>query len=233
LLTLIHKGLDTYKDAEVRRALEPMTRMAHAAKVSLIGLVHVNKSTEGDLLNRIMASRALTGVPRAFLFCAKYEQSGEDPDSAEAWDNPRTEFVFGQIKNNLAAKVMISLRYHMDTEIVGYDDKLGKDIRASKLFIHARPIAQNVEDIVLEQEKARKSMRTKGGKAERWLIAFLAGKGEVPSKQIIKAGKEAGFSRDALYRARRELEELDRLKTTNLSTVPKTSTWKLLDGEMQ
>jgi hypothetical protein len=122
LLTLINKKLDTHKDAEVRQALGPMTKLAHDAKVSLIGLVHVNKSTEGDLLNRIMASRALTGVPRAFLFCARYTQSGgeaEDPVSAFL-DGPRTEFVFGQIKNNLAAKVMISLRYHMVTEIVGY-----------------------------------------------------------------------------------------------------------------
>src|SRR4029453_13062091 len=102
-----------------------MTRLAHDTGASLIGLVHVNKSTEGDLLNRIMASRAITGVPRAFLFSAKYDQPSEDqdeiPDSASGL-NPRTEFVFGQIKNNLAGKEMISLRYHMGTEVVGRDN---------------------------------------------------------------------------------------------------------------
>jgi AAA domain len=223
LLTLIHKSLDTHKDVEVRRALEPMIQMAHSTKVSLIGLAHVNKSTEGDLLNRIMASKAITSVPRGFLFCAKYDLSGEE--------DPRTEFVFGQIKNNLAAKVMISFQYHMENEIVGHDSEAGKEIRATKLFIDERPITQNVEDVVLEQEKAKKNIRTKGGKAERWLIDYLDGRGEVPSKSIVKAGRQAGFSRSTLYRARKELEDLDRLKVTNLSTVPKTSTWKLLEEE--
>jgi hypothetical protein len=235
LLTLINKKLDTHKDAEVRQALGPMTKLAHDAKVSLIGLVHVNKSTEGDLLNRIMASRALTGVPRAFLFCARYtpgEEGGEVEDPISAILNgPRTDFVFGQIKNNLAAKVAISLRYHMETEIVGHDDEAGKEIRASKLFIGERPVPQNVEDIVLEQEKVRKSVRTEGSKAQQWLVGYLTGRGEVPAKTIIKAGREKGFSRDTLYRARRELKDLDRLTTTNLPTVPKTAVWKLLGEE--
>jgi hypothetical protein len=227
LLTLIHKGLDTHKDAEVRRALEPMTRVAHETKVSLIGLVHVNKSNEGDLLNRIMASRALTGVPRAFLFCAKYWQSlgveDADPDYA-ALNSPRTEFMFGQIKNNLAAKVMISLRYHMDTEIVGHDDEADKDIRASKLFIDKRPVDQNVEDIVLEQEKARKSVRTQGGQAKQWLVGYLTG--EVPSSTVEQDGTAAGHSRSAIQRGRKDLGE--QIQVRSFGTVPRTTTWELL-----
>jgi hypothetical protein len=85
-LTMVNAKLDTHKDAEVRIALEPVVAMAHAARASLVGLVHVNKSNEGDLLNRIMASRALTSVPRGFLFCAYYKpiemldpSDGEDP----------------------------------------------------------------------------------------------------------------------------------------------------------
>jgi hypothetical protein len=41
-----------------------------------------------------------------------------------------------------------------------------------------------VEDIVLEQEKARKGVRTQGTKAAAWLVGYLKGKGEVPSSQI-------------------------------------------------
>jgi RecA-family ATPase len=231
LLTLISSKLDTHRDAEVRQALGPMTRLAHDTGVSLLGLVHVNKSSEGDLLNRIMASRAIVGVPRAFLFCAKYDKGEEEqPDSAAVLSGG-AEFVFGQIKSNLAAKVGISLRYRMATVAVGWDEEKLKAIKASQLDVDAQPVNQNVEDIVLEQEKARKSQRTQGGKAEKWLVNFLAGKGEVGTKTIIKAGKEAGFSRATLFRVRKELEELDRLETVNLPTVPKSSTWKLLDEE--
>ena len=41
LLTMVNAKLDTHKDAEVRIALEPVVAMAHAAKASLVGLVHV------------------------------------------------------------------------------------------------------------------------------------------------------------------------------------------------
>ena len=101
---MVNAKLDTHKDAEVRRALEPVVAVAHAAKASLVGLVHVNKSNEGDLLNRIMASRTLTGLPRGFLFCANHTpiETLDDSDREEhLLAEPRTgrqEFLFGQIK---------------------------------------------------------------------------------------------------------------------------------------
>ena len=39
-------------------------------------------------------------------------------------------FVFGQIKNNFAARIIYSLHYHMTTQVVGYDEEVQKDIRA-------------------------------------------------------------------------------------------------------
>jgi hypothetical protein len=230
LLTLVNKGLDTHKDAEVRRALEPVVRMAHITRASLIGLVHVNKSNEGDLLNRIMASKAMTAVPRGFLFCAKHTpvnpaDDGEDPLFADAGPS-RAEFVFGQIKNNLAAKIMISLQYHMETVIVGYDEEAQKDIKASKIFTDEL-IAENVEDIVISQEKARRGVRTRRGKAESWLVGFLVGKGEVASGWVVNAGEQAGHSRDSIHRARRNLG--DRIEVVNLPASPRQTAWKLLE----
>jgi AAA domain len=233
LLTLISKKLDTHKDAEVRQALEPMTRLANDTRVSLVGLIHVNKTTEGDLLNRIMGSRALTGVPRAFLFCAKYtpaEQGEGEPDPADVL-NRGPEFVFGQIKNNLAAKVSISLRYHMDTLVVGSDvtavDGIGsKAIKASKIIFDGQ-VDQNIEDIVLEQEKARKAVRTQGSKAEAWLLGYLSGKEGVPPGVVINEGEKIGLSRSAIYRAKGKLGE--RVELVNLPTVPRTSIWCLVE----
>jgi hypothetical protein len=135
--------------------------------------------------------------------------------------------LLGQIKNNLTAKVMITHRYHMETEIVGYDTEAQKDIKASKVFIHGL-IAQNVEDIVLEQEKAKTSARTQGGQALSWLVGFLTDKSEVPSNQVVSAGGEAGHSRSAIYRAKDKLG--DRLLIANTPTVPKESTWRLVKG---
>jgi hypothetical protein len=154
--------------------------MAHVTKASLIGLVHVNKSNEGDLLNRIMASKAMTAVPRGYLFCAKRTpvnpaEDSEDSLFADAGSGG-AEFVFGQIKNNLAAKIVISHRYHMETVIVGYDEEAEKDIKPSKIVMD-EIIPENVEDIVINQEKARRGVRTRSDRAESWLVGFLAGKG--------------------------------------------------------
>ena len=120
LLTLINKKLDTHKDAEIRQALGPLTRVAHDTRASFIGLIHVNKSTDGDLMNRVMGSRAIGAVVRAVLFCGFYkpveDMAEEDPD-VFAFASPgakRARFVFGQIKNNLQAKVMKSIEYHME-----------------------------------------------------------------------------------------------------------------------
>jgi AAA domain/Bifunctional DNA primase/polymerase, N-terminal len=229
LLTMVNAKLDTHKDAEVRRALEPIVSLAHATKTSLVGLVHVNKSNEGDLLNRIMASRALTGVPRGFLFCARYAPAKADednqPSAAEALSGRPDEFILGQIKNNLAAKVNVSRRYHMETEVVGFDADANKDIEASYI-VYDEVIIANIEDVVLEQERAKKAVKTQRAKAEVWLVGFLAGKGEVPSRFVVKAGKEAGYSRDAIHRARRELE--DRIEVISLPVIPRQTAWKLL-----
>ena len=135
LLSVINGKLDTHKDAEIRRGLEPVVAIAHNTRCSLIGLIHVNKSTEGDLMNHLMGSRALSALPRGVLFSANYtptERPTEGPVFEEV-GKKRSEFVFGQLKNNLAAKIMQSHQYHMETEIVGYDEEAQKDIKASRI----------------------------------------------------------------------------------------------------
>ena len=74
LIGTVGKALDSHKDADVRRALEPLSRLAHDTGVALLGLIHVNKTQGNDLLTRLMASRAFSAVARAVLFAA-----AEDP----------------------------------------------------------------------------------------------------------------------------------------------------------
>jgi hypothetical protein len=78
----------------------------------------------------------------------------------------------------------------------------------------------------LEQEKARKAAKTQGGKAEAWLVGYLAGKGEVSSDEVIAAGIAAGFSRPSIYRAKGNCDRIDSLNT---NTYPKTSLWWLVE----
>jgi hypothetical protein len=90
LLSRLDAHLDTHKDAEVRRALEPLSAMADAANVTVLGLIHVNKSVSSDALNLLMGSRAFPAVARNVLFVMT------DPDN----DAQR---LLGQAKNILGA----------------------------------------------------------------------------------------------------------------------------------
>jgi hypothetical protein len=230
LLTMVDKKFNTHVDAEVRRALEPVVRLAHDTGASLIGLIHVNKTTEGDLMNRIMASRAIGAVVRGMLFCARYKpvedmaEEGDDQVLAEVGPK-RSRFIFGQIKNNLQATVMHSVEYHMEGKVVGYDVDAERDIEGSYLKIDGQ-IEENIEDLVLEQEKRTKSKGTKQGGSMVWLVGHMVGRGEVPSDQVINAGIDAGHSRTSIQAARRNLG--DRIQVRNLPVVPRKTTWELV-----
>jgi hypothetical protein len=68
LIGSVSGSIDSHKDHEVRHALEPLARLASEAKISIIGLIHVNKSQAADLLNRVMVSKAFAAVARGVLY---------------------------------------------------------------------------------------------------------------------------------------------------------------------
>lgn len=93
LMSVIHGGIDTHKDREVRGALDPLARFAVDCGVSVLGLIHTNKSNTADPLNSIMASRAFTAAARSVLYClADPEAEGDD------------QYLFGHPKCNLGPR---------------------------------------------------------------------------------------------------------------------------------
>lgn len=169
------------------------------------------------------------------LFCAKYqpiEESADwgDPEGMPQFANPSGPqgFIFGHVKNNLAATVTSSVKYHMETEIVGHDGRRNKDIRTSRLVI-GEVLNQSVEDIVMEQEKRKTATKTQGGRGALFLVGFLKGNGEVLRDEVFAAGKTAGLSDKAIYAGKKELGE--RIAVQRLPVVPGRTTWKYVgDG---
>lgn len=94
IMSIIDGKLDTHKDAEVRKALDPLSRFASAASVSVLGLIHVNKSSGNDPLNSVMGSRAFSAVARSVLFCIRTPGEDGAPDS----------YLFSHEKCNLGPK---------------------------------------------------------------------------------------------------------------------------------
>jgi hypothetical protein len=166
--------------------------------VSVLGLIHVNKSTGADLLTRLMASRAFSAVARAVLFCARdteVPEAGLEPDQGET-------FMFGQPKNNLAARVAHTLRYRIVGRQVGWDDELQQPVYGSRIDWAGRR-DERIDDAVERQETAPSRRDSAHQRAMAWLEANLdqrCDSSEVKDKAAI-----AGHSVATIKRAAREL----------------------------
>jgi hypothetical protein len=195
LLSLISSQVDSFKDQQLRTALEPLVRLADQTGCAVVGLAHFNKSAATDSLTLITGSRAFSAVARAVLAIAR------DPQAADG------SCVLSQAKNNLGRLDLPSLRYlvrtvEVDTEEgpahVGKLDFIGESDRS-------------VDDILTEGS-ADPSERAERDEVARWLTGYLTGQPnqEATAPELFQAGNAAGFSRDQLKRAKAKAHVISR-----------------------
>lgn len=197
LMTVVSGKLDSHKDAEVRKALTPLSRLADEAQAGVLGLIHVNKSQGNDLLTRLMGSRAFSAVARSVLVCSA--EDGHEDDGGSS-------FLFGQAKSNLARKVGFSYRYVIEGMQVGWDDDLGLPVWSSRVLVRDR-VDGGIDDQVADQEQpARTAPKTAAAAA--WLIELLTAhaattdRNGLPSSEVKAAAAAAGHGERALRNAR-------------------------------
>jgi hypothetical protein len=199
LMSAVSGKLDTHKDAEVRKALSPLSRLADEAQVGVLGLIHVNKSQGNDLLTRLMGSRAFSAVARSVLVCHR-------EDNAEELGAGPPSFLFGQAKSNLGRKVTHSWRYSIEGCRVGWDHDLQQPVFSSRIRIEEQ-VDGGIDDQVAASETSNRPA-PKAAEALRWLTSYLTVRAAttavngVPSAELIAAGAEAGHSAATLRRAR-------------------------------
>ena len=208
LSSRLHSSLDTHKDAEVRQALEPLVRMADVHRVSILGIIHVNKSGGTDPTNTIMGSRAFSAVPRSVL----YAMTKPGDESTK---------LLGLAKNNLGPTDLPTMTYsmvgvkvgdHEDGEIWTGRVELGEDSTTSI----AEALAESRQDP--EKRSARQD-------AAEWLAEYMkdAG-GSADSAAIKSAARKLGIAESTLHRARKDLALVDAPKE---GTFPKATFWSL------
>jgi hypothetical protein len=104
LLGVVGDSIDSHKDAEVRRALQPLVDVAHTTGCSILGNAHFTKSSAGTV-DGIMGSAAFGNVPRSVLAFVKDVEAGH--------------CTMTQIKNNLGPEDAAGWNYLI---IAGYYD---------------------------------------------------------------------------------------------------------------
>jgi hypothetical protein len=190
VISRLEKSIDTHKDGDVRRALEPLAQLAQRTCTSVWGLIHVNKNASTDSLNSVMGSRAFVAVPRTVFFIV------EDPDAEE-----EGVYLFGHAKNNLGAKQR-AVKFTIEKVALGRDAN-GRDIETGRLK-WGRETERTIRQVV-ESHAAEKADRHGATvAASEWLSNFLDQRDGWEWKSVIES--KAMCSASALQRARKGLQ---------------------------
>lgn len=206
LMSRLSSSLDTHRDAEVRQALEPLTRVLIETGMAAVGLMHFNKGTSGDPLNMVMASKGFTAVARSVSTVIR------DPDDEEG-----VRRLFGTPKNNLGPTDLPLLAFQVVGHPVPTDDG---DCWTGKL-VWCGEVEGSVEDAMARG--ADNGDRTATSEAADWLGDYLSEQGgEADSAAVKLAARKAGHTESALQRARKRLKIV-----TESVGFPRKTIWRL------
>jgi hypothetical protein len=192
LMSRLSDRLDTHRDAEVRLALEPLAALANRAHLTVLGIIHHNKSGSTDPLQVIMGSRAFTAVARSVHTVIL------DPD-----DETNRRRLFGTPKNNLGRSDLATYSFVIDSFAIETDD--GDLAWTGRLAWGAQSPA-SIHD-AMERASESSDQKSAAEEAQGWLEDYLTSKGGTEeSAKIKKAASSAGHSDKALRSARRRLK---------------------------
>ena len=187
LLSRLDAGLDSHKDADVRRALEPLVAFADRARVAIFGVIHVNKGTSMDPLTMLMASRAFSAVSRAVLFVAS------DPDQERLR-------VLGLPKHNLGPE-MPDLAFTIEGRKVADTDE-GPVWTGCLSWMGVSE--RSLDEVIRGVSKSSKD-RPERQEAAAWLRDYLSAHKVMSSAQVKADARKAGYGPATVKRARAKI----------------------------
>lgn len=179
---------DSHKNGEVRRSLQPVVDLAAALGCAVLGISHFSKGTAGrDPVERVTGSLAFGALPRVVLCSVKVKV-----DTSDGGGDRR---ILARAKSNIGPDGG-GFEYRIDqVELPGYPG-----VRASRVTWGVAVDGSAHELLaVAEAEPAD---------AHSDIAGFLRGllhSGPMPAKAILQEAADAGFSRDQVQRAARQL----------------------------
>jgi energy-coupling factor transporter ATP-binding protein EcfA2 len=207
LISRLSAHLDSHKDAEVRIALEPLTAFAKRARISVLGIIHVNKSGSADALNSIMGSRAFGSVARAVLMAVKNPEDGS--------------CTFGLAKNNLGSKDDLPAYCY---QIVGQKvaDTDEGEVWTGKVEWQG-DADRSVDEVIYALAEGGMDGMSAVDEAAGWLEDYLNSVGWSKASSIVKsAGLKQGHKAHNLNRAAAKLKI-----RYDSEGFPRTTVWTL------
>jgi RecA-family ATPase len=203
VMSLITSAIDTHKDQEVRKALEPLKRLADDTGCAILGNAHFNKGGSADPMMRITGSAAFGQVVRAVLAFA------EDPEARS--------FVISQPKNNLGQHEPPSLAYQIESAEITTEE--GPASVGRLVFLGEAP--RSVRD-VLGGRRSQGDRSVLDDAKERLHGVLQAG--PMNKAEIVTFARREGISDRTLDRAK---DELSVVSERDISQRGRPATWRL------
>ena len=201
---------DQNKNADVRRALEPLQKISLDHNCAVLGVTHVTKSRKaGSAQDRVVGSQAFVAVPRIVMMTARINDGGKD-------------CVLVRVKSNIG-----------DTD-GGFQYKIAPvQVPHKHQTLHTSAIEWNPEALPGSSETILKwaenpSKPTKESAVDRacsYVFETLAS-GPVPANLVFENGRACGLSEYAIRNAFRTLGIIDYKSMLDGHT---TSFWKMPD----
>ncbi|MBE0535707.1 MAG: AAA family ATPase [Phycisphaerae bacterium] len=169
-------GGNENSNVDVRRALEPLVRLAERRSICVLGLSHLNKKVDLRMINRTLGSRAWSAVPR-MVWTVTASEEAADPG----------ERLLLNIKSNIGPKpegLKFAITAARDFPSVGAVNFSGERTRQS-----VDPEETNSARLIDE--------------CMQWLKDYLEENGTVPSNDIFEAAEAAGFREKMVYTAKK------------------------------
>jgi len=178
-------SINSWRDADIRRALSPLAALAEELAAAVIVIVHLNKTSHSEAQYRVSGSIGIVAAARSALLVA------EDPEDEETK-------VLTHLKCNVAPK-SVSKRYSTQEKIVSVE---GRDIKTSAIvWGEDAPELTAVSVLNIKRDPDEQSALQE---ALEWLGSYL-GKLALNTKDIIREARTMGISERTLKRAKRVL----------------------------
>ena len=186
LVSVLDSRLDSHKDHSVRQALDPISKLARDAEVTVLSITHVGKSLQGDFADRVLGSRGFTGAARSVLALMK------DPDDPE-----EQRLCLGLQKSNYGNRHEVPT---LSIEVQSAAVPIGEETASVGKVVMLGETTRSISDLLADSDDLGE--RADRDEAEEWLRTYLEERGgEAQASDIRKDCQKDGISYDTLKRS--------------------------------
>lgn len=194
-------------DKEIRPVMDALAKAFGYCKACFLGLVHHNKKSDVDALQKILGASSVAGSVRAIYGCSR------DPENED-------ECYFTLVKGNLT-KNRGGMKYRMAEKPI--------DGSITAPYVEWAGTTEHDANAVMAIEKEARFSKKAGVDKARLFLPMALEKGPRPARELYSEAEAEGISNDQMKRAKAELKvRVERKKDGWYWALPKSAEFNML-----